>query len=254
MTSSAPSPLDHTAPVGSLLSPFAAGFADPSLSRGTASAFAAAIGASPPTPRLSSFHRQWRDGHRSCGRVRGTDRRPRREPALAGYRGYGLSTGTRHWPRCWAMCALLVEAAGVDPARLIFFGRSLGSLYAVHGAALFPGAAGLIVESRIADPFERILLRVTPSSWGCRSSRTGGRRQTRRSTASQARRVRGRTLIVQYRGDDLVPVSHAERLYAWAISPRKSFWSSRGGTTTPSSLPTRTPTSPPSASSSQSDR
>ena len=38
--------------------------------------------------------------------------------------------------------------------------RRLGSLYAVHAAALFPGAAGLIIESGIADPLERSRRRV----------------------------------------------------------------------------------------------
>ena len=32
---------------------------------------------------------------------------------------------------------------------------------------------------------------------------------------------RGRTLVMHARGDDLVPVSHAERLHAWANAPKQ---------------------------------
>ena len=147
---------------------------------------------------------------------------------LADYRGYGLSTGTPALAAMLDDVALLVAAAGVDPAQLIFFGRSLGSLYAVHGAALFPGAAGLIVESGIADPLERILLRVTPCELGV--DRAGLEAAVDRAL-DQRRKLaafRGRTLIMHARGDDLVPVSHAERLHAWANEPKELLVFPRG--------------------------
>lgn len=140
---------------------------------------------------------------------------------LADYRGYGLSTGTPALAAMLNDVALVVEAAGVDPAQLIFFGRSLGSLYAVHGAALFSGAAGLIVESGIADPLERILLRVTPFELGVDQA---GLESAVCEALDQRRKLaafRGRTLVMHARGDDLVPVSHAERLYAWANAPKQ---------------------------------
>ena len=61
---------------------------------------------------------------------------------------------------------LIVRASGVPPERIIFFGRSLGSLYALHGAARYPRAAGLIIESGLADPLERILVRIEPRQLG----------------------------------------------------------------------------------------
>src|SRR5208282_5801323 len=81
---------------------------------------------------------------------------------LAEYRGYGMSEGE---PRLAAMLEdipAIVAASGAELSRLIFFGRSLGSLFAVHAAALFPRAAGLVLESAIADPLERILAKVEP--------------------------------------------------------------------------------------------
>lgn len=56
----------------------------------------------------------------------------------------------------------IVRAACVPPERTVLFGRSVGSLFALDGVARFPGVAGLVFESAIADPLERILLRVRP--------------------------------------------------------------------------------------------
>jgi hypothetical protein len=86
---------------------------------------------------------------------------------LADYRGYGLSSGTPELAAMLDDVALLVEAAGVDLARLqAAVGRALDQR---HKLAAF----------------------------------------------------RGRTLIMHARGDDLVPVSHAERLHAWANAPKQ---------------------------------
>ncbi len=38
----------------------------------------------------------------------------------------------------------------------------------------------------------------------------------------------GRTLVMHTRNDDLVPVSHAERLYAWAREPKELLVFERG--------------------------
>src|SRR5512146_1529131 len=89
---------------------------------------------------------------------------------LAEYRGYGMSSAEPALAAMLADVALIVTASGVDPARIVFFGRSLGSLYAVHGAGLFPRAAGLILESGLADPLERILVRVEPWQLGTDSA------------------------------------------------------------------------------------
>ena len=50
-----------------------------------------------------------------------------------------------------------VKAAGLAPERVIAFGRSIGSLYAIELAHRQPALAGLILESGIADPSERFL-------------------------------------------------------------------------------------------------
>lgn len=147
---------------------------------------------------------------------------------LAEYRGYGMSSGTPALVSMLADVELIVRASGVDPERIVFFGRSLGSLYAVHGAGLYPQAAGLIVESGIADPLERTLVRCEP--WQLGTDLAGLQAAVDRDL-NQGRKLsafRGRTLIMHTRNDDILDVTHAERLYQWANQPKKLLIFERG--------------------------
>ncbi len=147
---------------------------------------------------------------------------------LAEYRGYGMSSGEPALAAMLADVALIVEASGVEPERIVFFGRSLGSLYAVHGASLFLRAAGLILESGLADPLERILVRVEP--WQLGTDAAGLREAVDRELNQREKLASfaGRTLVMHTRNDDIVPVSHAERLYAWANEPKELIVFERG--------------------------
>lgn len=139
-----------------------------------------------------------------------------------------MSSGKPKLAAMLADVAMIVRAAQVDPERIVFFGRSLGSLYAVHGAGLFPQAAGLILESGIADPLERVLVRVEP--WELETDPAGLREAVDRELNQREKLASftGRTLVMHTRNDDLVPVSHAERLYAWANEPKELLVFERG--------------------------
>ncbi len=147
---------------------------------------------------------------------------------LAEYRGYGMSSGAPSLAAMLDDVPLIVTASGVPPERIIFFGRSLGSLYAVHGASLFPQAAGLIIESGLADPLERILIRVEPGQIGVTMEEL---QRWVDQTLNQQEKIasfRGPVLIMHTRNDDLVPLSHAEQLYSWAGVPKKLLIFERG--------------------------
>jgi pimeloyl-ACP methyl ester carboxylesterase len=147
---------------------------------------------------------------------------------LAEYRGYGMSDGV---PRLAAMLKdipPIVAASGVDPSRLIFFGRSLGSLYAVHAAALYPTAAGLVLESAIADPLERILARVEPWQLGVTEEELRTEVERLFNQQQKLAALRGRTLVLHTRNDDLVDISHGERLHVWANRPKELVVFERG--------------------------
>jgi pimeloyl-ACP methyl ester carboxylesterase len=147
---------------------------------------------------------------------------------LAEYRGYGMSSGAPALAAMLADVELIVKASGVPPERIIFFGRSLGSLYALHGAARYSQAAGLIIESGLADPLERILVRIEPRELGATMEQLRGAVGRCLNQQQKIAGFRGRVLVMHTRHDDLVPVSHAERLHAWANQPKELLLFERG--------------------------
>ncbi|BEH08933.1 alpha/beta hydrolase [Geobacter sulfurreducens subsp. ethanolicus] len=147
---------------------------------------------------------------------------------LAEYRGYGMSDGEPGLAAMLDDVRLITEASGVPPEKIIFFGRSLGSLYAVHGVSLYPKAAGLIVESGLAEPLERILVRIEPHHVGATMDSL---KESVARHLNQKRKIasfRGRLLILHTQNDDLVSVSHAENLYEWAQEPKELLIFERG--------------------------
>lgn len=147
---------------------------------------------------------------------------------LAEYRGYGMSDGEPGLVAMLDDVRLITEASGVPPEKIIFFGRSLGSLYAVHGVFLYPQAAGLIVESGLAEPLERILVRVEPHHVGATMDSL---KEAVARHLNQKRKIasfQGRLLILHTQNDDLVSVSHAENLYEWAQEPKELLIFERG--------------------------
>ena len=147
---------------------------------------------------------------------------------LTEYRGYGMSSGEPALAAMLEDVRLIVEACTVPPERIIFFGRSLGSLYALHGASLFPQAAGLIIESGLADPLERILVRIEPRQLGATMVELKNEVDCCFNQQAKITSFTGRVLIMHTRNDDLVSVSHAERLYNWANEPKELVLFARG--------------------------
>jgi pimeloyl-ACP methyl ester carboxylesterase len=137
---------------------------------------------------------------------------------LAEYRGYGDSTGEPRLGRMLDDVEAVVRAAG-PPERTVLFGRSVGSIFAIEGAARFPRVAGLVLESGIADVLERLLLRVDPAELDASpedlAAAVAARLDHRRKLAA----YRGPALVMHALFDDLVPVTHGERLAEWAGGP-----------------------------------
>lgn len=133
---------------------------------------------------------------------------------LAEYRGYGGSTGTPLLGRMLDDVGAVIAAAG-PPEKVVVMGRSVGSFFALEAVSRFPTIAGLILESAIADPMERILLRVQPRELGG----SPGDVAAMEERLDQQRKIggfKGRTLILHTRFDGLIDVSHALRLKRWA--------------------------------------
>ncbi len=139
---------------------------------------------------------------------------------FAEYRGYGGSTGE---PALAAMLADIVpihQAIGLPPERLIPFGRSVGSIYAIEYVQRYPRCAGLILESGIADPLQRVLLRVTPEELGTTAEALASAAAESLDHQAKLGGYHGPVLVMHTAHDGLVDVSHAARNASWTAGDR----------------------------------
>jgi pimeloyl-ACP methyl ester carboxylesterase len=139
---------------------------------------------------------------------------------LAEYRGYGASTGEPRLGRMLDDVGPILRAAG-PPGKVVVVGRSVGSIFALEAVTRFPGLAGLILESAIADPLERLLLRIRPREMGVSGAEFEAAVSARLDQRAKMGGYRGPALLLHSRHDGLVEVSHAERLAAWAGGPAR---------------------------------
>lgn len=142
---------------------------------------------------------------------------------LAEYRGYGGSSGRPALVGMLADVPAIHAALGAPPGRVAVFGRSLGSIYALEYAHRVPGIAGLVLESGIADPLERVLLRVSPEELGVTLGELQAEARRHLDHRAKLGGFRGRLLVLHARGDDLVGVDHARRNFEWCASPEKEL-------------------------------
>jgi pimeloyl-ACP methyl ester carboxylesterase len=131
---------------------------------------------------------------------------------LAEYRGYGGSSGQ---PRLLTMLddtPAILDAVGVAPERIVVFGRSVGSIFAVDWVRRYPQTAGLVLESGIFDVHERLALRVRPHEVGAHDAAHFKRSCDARFDHGAVLSSYGSpSLILHAEHDDLVEISHAER-------------------------------------------
>lgn len=133
---------------------------------------------------------------------------------FATYRGYGGSTGAPGLTRGFDDTDALMAATGVPPQQVVVFGRSLGSLYAIEAASRYP-VAGLVIESGIAWPIERVLLRASPAELGTTLEQLKGESDKWLNHEEKLQSVRCPVLILHALHDDIVSVDHARAMHDW---------------------------------------
>ena len=140
---------------------------------------------------------------------------------LAEYRGYSMSSGVPALAAMLGDVERIIKATGQPPEKLVLFGRSIGSLYAVHGVYLFPGIAGLIIESGIAVILERVLLRVHPQELGIPLDQLQQAVDNDFNHQDKLVNFKGSTLVLHAEHDSLVHHAHGKKLYEWAPEPKQ---------------------------------
>lgn len=140
---------------------------------------------------------------------------------LAEFRGYGGSTGKPELGKMLADVSPTIHSIGIPEKKIILFGRSVGSLFAIKAAELFPNVAGMILESAIADPLERLLMRVNPEELHVTDEEFRHIVYQEINIKEILSNFSRPLLILHTRHDGLIDVSHAERLAKWAAGQVK---------------------------------
>ena len=139
------------------------------------------------------------------------------------YRGYGQSTGKpgengtyRDAEAAWAY---LTKTRGVDPGKIILFGRSLGAAV-ITDLATRTRSAGVILESAFLSvpDMAATIYPWLPVRWLASYRYDNGEKVTR---------ITQPLLIVHSRRDEIIPFEQGERLFQQANEP-KQFLELRG--------------------------
>ena len=145
---------------------------------------------------------------------------------FAEYRGYGTSTGEP------ALGAMLPDGERIaaelgDPSRLVVYGRSLGSVYALELARRIPDLAGLVIESGLSDVGAWLRGKLERNggltALGCTEEEFEAEVAGQFDFESTLRNFRGGVLVMHAENDHLLPAAHAERLHEWAADPGKKL-------------------------------
>lgn len=139
---------------------------------------------------------------------------------LAELRGYGQSSGRAQLGKMIGDVRPTIERLKCSPRNLIFFGRSVGSVFALEAARCFPDAAGLVLESAVADVLERLLLRVHPDELNVELPALREAVDQQLNHQQKIAGFNGDVLILHTVNDGLIDVSHARRLYDWATGSK----------------------------------
>jgi alpha-beta hydrolase superfamily lysophospholipase len=142
---------------------------------------------------------------------------------LAEYRGYGGSTGQPKMAGMLEDVNAIINQSGIAPEKLVVFGRSVGSIYAIETAYRFPNIAGLIIESGISDPLQRIEIRVSPQELGTTQSALHAEAKRLFNHQKKLEAYKRPLLVLHAKHDKLVVVDHAIDNHSWAGSTDKEL-------------------------------
>lgn len=139
------------------------------------------------------------------------------------YRGYGDSQGE---PRLGHMLED-VEAVRLQSelkaSETILYGRSVGAIFAVEWVSQEPKVAGLILESGVADPFERLALRLSASELGVSDGELREACDAYLDHQKKLSDYHGPMLVMHAAGDTLVEPSHAQAHMSYAPTEEKKL-------------------------------
>ena len=139
------------------------------------------------------------------------------------YRGYGGSDGEPLLGKMLDDVETVRTACGLKSEEVVVYGRSVGAIFAVEWAAQDPNIAGLILESGVADPRQRLVIRLSASELGVSQSEFDEVCLRHLSHQDKLRDFEGPMLVLHAAGDSLVEASHAHAHMQWAEKAKKEL-------------------------------
>ncbi len=139
---------------------------------------------------------------------------------IAEYRGYSLSEGYATLINILEDMSVIINGSKTAHEKIVIFGRSLGSLYAVNAVTRFKKIKGLIIDNGIADFYERLSRRVSPEDIDTTEKKLRTEVLKYFNMQKMLKSFKGNTLIMHSNEDRIMPVEHAKKLYAWANEPK----------------------------------
>lgn len=139
------------------------------------------------------------------------------------YRGYGASQGSPELGKMLEDVRFVREQCGLTPSETIVYGRSVGAIFAVEWAFQEPQIAGLILESGVADPYQRLAIRLTPEELGCEEKELRAACDRHLNHQTKLVGYLGPLLVLHAAGDTLVEPDHARAHMSYAQGARKEL-------------------------------
>jgi len=140
---------------------------------------------------------------------------------VAEYPGYSMSTGSPSLINITEIIPYLIKNSDTPVDKLIVFGRSLGTSYAIDAVSQFPEIKGLIIESGIADFYERLERRVSPDDVDASEDELKQEVLKYFNIEKKLNNYNGATLVMHTKEDRIINVKHAMQNFEWANEPKE---------------------------------
>ena len=141
------------------------------------------------------------------------------------YRGYGGSSGSAELVTMLSDGAQVLKQLDISPNKVVVYGRSIGSLYAIELASRCCDLAGLVIDSGIANIRERFLdnLNLQRAVEGLNVEELEAEIAVHFDHRQKLSRYRGPLLLFHTENDGIIGLNHAERLFEWGVNASKEL-------------------------------
>lgn len=140
---------------------------------------------------------------------------------IAEYPGFSMSTGTPSLINILGLVPEIIKKCGTPLKDLVVFGRSIGAAYAIEAVTQHPEIKGLIIESGMANFYERFERRVSAEDIDVTEEVLKKEVLKYFNHQEKLKKYKGATLIMHTKEDRIINVKHAKMNYEWANEPKE---------------------------------